>query len=164
MTDAPVTPAKLWKHMSADQRQRAARAFWLDDQAADDQIQAVLIIANQKKFRPKSVLSLDVDRKVRHLASIGNLNDPLAARILVVYHLADHREMMGAFLDALGIAHENGLIQNDEVKPEADKVAPAAATLYEKYPAADVTLYLDTLLCQDPETWGALADVERKTS
>ena len=31
-----------------------------------------------------------------------------------------------------------------------------------KFPAADVTLYLDTLLCQDPETWGGLADVERK--
>jgi hypothetical protein len=163
MTDASLTPSKLWKRMSADQRQRAARAFWLDEQAADDQIQAVLIIANQKKFRPKFVLALDVDRKARHLASIGNVPDALSARILVVYHLSDQREMMGAFLDALGIAHENGLIQNDEVKPEAEKVAPAAATLYAKYPPEDVTLYLDTLLCQDPETWGALAAVERQS-
>jgi hypothetical protein len=163
MTDASLTPSKLWKRMSADQRQRAARAFWLDEQAADDQIQAVLIIANQKKFRPKFVLALDVDRKARHLASIGNVPDALSARILVVYHLSDQREMMGAFLDALGIAHENGLIQNDEVKPEAEKVAPAAATLYAKYPAEDVTLYLDTLLCQDPETWNALAAVERQS-
>jgi hypothetical protein len=162
MTDAPLTPSKLWKQMNADQRQRAARAFWLDEQAADDQVQAVLIIANQKKFRPKFVLGLDLDRKVRHLATINTVPDALAARVLVVYHLADQREMMGAFLDALGIAHENGLIANDDVKPEADKVAPAAAALYDKYSAPDVTLYLDTLLCQDPETWGALADVERK--
>jgi hypothetical protein len=163
MTDAPLTPSKLWKHMNADQRQRAARAFWLDDDAADDQIQAVLIIANAKKFRPKFVLALDVDRKIRHLATINNVPDALAARILVVYHLTDHREMMGAFLDALGIEHENGLIASDDVKPEPDKVGPAAAVLYEKYPLVDVTLYLDTLLCQDPETWGALADVERKS-
>jgi hypothetical protein len=65
--------------------------------------------------------------------------------------------MMAAFLDALGIAHENGLIQEDEVKPDAAKVAPAAAKIAVEFPAADVRIYLNTLLCQDPETWGALA-------
>ena len=64
--------------------------------------------------------------------------------------------MMGAFLDALGIAHENGLIQEDSVKPDAAKIAPAAAELAKQFPADDVPLYLNTLLCQDPETWGAL--------
>ena len=34
--------------------------------------------------------------------------------------------MMGAFLDALGIAHENGLIKDEGVKPDAAKVGPAA--------------------------------------
>ena len=43
--------------MTADQRLRAAKAFWLDEQATDDQIQAVLVIAQQKKFRPKFILS-----------------------------------------------------------------------------------------------------------
>jgi hypothetical protein len=67
--------------------------------------------------------------------------------------------MMGAFLDALGIAHENGLIKDDEVKPDAEKIASAAATLTEQYPPADVSLYLSTLLCQDPDTWAGLRDV-----
>jgi hypothetical protein len=64
--------------------------------------------------------------------------------------------MMGAFLDALGITHDNGLIQDDEVKPDATKLAPAAAQLAQQYPAEHVSLYLNTLLVQDPATWGGL--------
>ena len=84
----------------------------------------MLLIAQQKKFRPKTVVGLDVERKAQHLATLGGLPDPLAARALIVYHLAEQRPMMGAFLDALGIAHENGLIQEDSVKPDAESSAP----------------------------------------
>lgn len=142
--------------MTAEQRQRAARAFWEDPDATDDQVQAALLIAQQKKFRPKTVIGLDLDRKARHLATLGTLPDTLATRALILYHLADHRPMMGAFLDALGIAHENGLIQEDDVKPDASKVASAAAEIATQFPAEDVRVYLNTLLCQDPGTWGAL--------
>jgi hypothetical protein len=156
MTESTLTPSKLWRRMTAEQRLRASHAFWLDEQATDDQIQAVMVIAQQKKFRPKFVLGLDTERKARHLANLFSIPDALAARALVVYHLAEQRPMMGAFLDALGIAHENGLIQDDGVKPDPEKLAPAVATLKERFPAEDVALYLQTLVCQDPGTWSAL--------
>ncbi len=159
MTETPLTPARLWRQMTGAQRVAAARAFWLDEEATDDQLQAVMLIAQQKKFRPKSVLALDVDRRARQLASIVNLPDTLAARALVLYHLAEQRPMMVAFLDALGIGHENGLIQEDGVVPEADKLAPAAAELARHFPPDDVALYLKTLLSQDPGTWGGLEGV-----
>ena len=103
MTEPTLTPSKLWKRMTADQRLKAAR-------------------------------------------------------VLVIYHLADHRGMMGAFLDALGIAHENGLIQDDGAKPDPEKIQPAVAALNEKFAPDDVSLYLQTLVCQDPDTWGALRE------
>jgi hypothetical protein len=156
MADHALTPSRLWKRMAPELRQQAARAFWLDDQAIDDQVQAVLLIAQQKKFRPKFVMSLDVDRKARHLATLGSLPDAIAARVLIVYHLAEQRPMMGTFLDALGIKHEEGLIQDDEVKPDPSKVGPAVAHIAGQFPQEHVSLYLNTLLCQDPETWGAL--------
>src|SRR5262245_3312571 len=148
MTETQLTPSRLWKTMTIDQRQRAARAFWSDEEATDDQIQAALLIAQQKKFRPKTVVALDLERKARHLASMPMLPDQLAARALVVYHLAEHRAMMGAFLDALGIKHENGLIEDENVKPEEAKIAPAVEKLNADYAAEDVRLYLRTLLCQ----------------
>ena len=157
-------PGRLWKQMTLDQRTRAAHAFWSDPEATDDQIQAVLLIAQQKKFRAKTVVGLDVDRKARHLASVASLPDTLAARALILYHLADQRPMMGAFLDELGIAHKEGLIEEDAVKPDPAKLAPAAAALAKKFPAEDVSLYLNTLLCQDPETWGLLDAVEQRNA
>jgi hypothetical protein len=142
--------------MTADQRLRVARAFWLDEEAGDDQVQAVLLIAQQKKFRPKFVLSLDDERKARHLSGAVSLPDALAARALVIYHLAEQRPMMGAFLDALGITHENGLIQEDNAKPDPAKIGPAVQALHDRFPAADVALYFETLRCQDSDTWGGL--------
>src|SRR5206468_7695137 len=159
MPDTALTPSRLWKRMTPDQRQQAARAFWRDESTADDQLQAVLLISQQKKFRPKTVVALDEDRKTRHLASLPTLPDSIAARALVVYHLAKQRPMMGAFLDSLGIEHENGLIKEENTTPDAAKIGPAATELLKQYPAADVSLYLNTLLCQDPETWRGLEEV-----
>ena len=156
MTESTLTPSRLWRRMTADQRLRAARAFWAEEQAADDQVQAVMLIAQQKKFRPKFVIGLDDERRAKHLASMLSLPEALAARALVVYHLAEQRDMMASFLDALGLKHENGLIEDDEAKPAAEKIAPAVAAIAEKYPAEDVSLYLTTLVCQDPDTWGEL--------
>ena len=159
MAETTLTPSRVWKTMTIDERQRVARAFWSDTEATDDQVQAALLIAQQKKFRPKTIVALDLDRKARHLATLTSLPDPLAARALIVYHLAEQRPMMGAFLDALGIKHENGLIEEEAAKPEAAKLEPAAAKLTAEFPAADVRLYLNTLLSQDPETWSGLAPV-----
>ncbi len=149
--------------MTPELRQQAARAFWLDEDATDDQVQAVMIIAQQKKFRPKFILGLDTDRKARHLATLGSLPDAIAARVLIVYHLAEQRSMMGTFLDALGITHEDGLIKDDEVKPDPSKIGPAATQIAQQFPAEHVSLYLNTLLCQDPETWGALEALPQRT-
>src|SRR5262245_49607027 len=158
MTETTLTPSRLWKHLTLDQRTRIARAFWADEEATDDQVQAALLIAQQKKFRPKTVIGLDVDRKARHLATLGTMPDSIAARALIVYHLAEQRPMMGAFLDALEIKHENGLIQEENVKPDAAKIGPAVAQLTQQFAPADVRLYLSTLLSQDPETWAPLEE------
>jgi hypothetical protein len=104
-------------------------------------------------------MALDEERRAKHLASFPSIPETMAARALIVYHLADQRPLMGAFLDALGIAHENGVIQADDVKPDEAKLAPSVDQISGAYPEADVALYLNTLLCQDPETWGGLRPI-----
>src|ERR1700704_2671109 len=134
MTDTTLTPSRLWKHLTSEQRQKAAHAFWEDPDATDDQLQAVLLIAQQKKFRPKTVIGLDLDRKSKHLATVAGVSDQIAARALITYHLAEQRPMMGAFLDALGITHEKGLIQEENVKPDATKMGAAVKKIGAEYP------------------------------
>ena len=146
--------------MPAEKRLDAAELFWGDEQSTDQQIEAVSALASHMKFRAKSVVNLPVERKTKYLLALPNLPDTVAARALVAYHLTRQRPMMAAFLDALGIAHEDGLISDENLgAPDPEKLKAAAADLVTKYHAEDVALYLSTLVSQDPETWQALADL-----
>jgi hypothetical protein len=156
----PFRPSKIWKQLTPERRRQAAELFWADEQSAEQQAEAIGAIAAHMKFRMKSVLSLPDEKRVKYLTSLPTISDSVAARALVNYHLDRQRPMMSAFLDALGIAHENGLITEESVaKPDADKLRAAAADLSSNYTAEDVSLYFATLVSQDPDTWGELADV-----
>jgi hypothetical protein len=155
----PTFPSRLWKRMTTAQRLRAAQALWANEEAAADQKQAVQLIAKQFKLRPKTANGLDVERKARYLAGVPEVPEEMAAHLLIVYHLADQRPLMGAFLDALGIAHDNGMIDGDAPAPDPSKVTGAVDAIKSRFPAEDVALYLDTLLLQDPGTWGGLQEV-----
>ena len=153
-------PSRLWKRLPTDRRALAAELFWADEQSTEQQAEAVSAIAAHMKFRTKSVLALPRDKKARYLATLPAVSDSIAARALVNFHLERQRPMMSAFLDSLGITHENGLITEDEVSaPEPEKLRAAAAELGTRFPADDVALYLSTLVSQDPDTWGGLADL-----
>lgn len=153
-------PSRLWKKMSPERRLAAAELFWSDEQSTEQQVEAVGALASHMKFRPKSVISLPVEKKAKYLATLPTVSDTVAARALVNYHLEHQRQMMGAFLDILGIAHENGLISEENVtKPDAAQLKTAAADLSSKFPKEDVLLYFSTLVSQDPDTWGPLAEI-----
>jgi hypothetical protein len=150
-------PSKLFRRMPLERRVDAADLFWSDEHSAEQQMEAVTSIATHMKFRPRSILALTPEKRARYLAQLPNVSDAIAARALVNYHLERQRPMMGAFLDLVGIAHENGLISEENLpKPDEGKVRQAAQDLATKFPAEDVSLYLATLVSQDPETWDAL--------
>lgn len=151
--------------MPADRRLRAAELFWADEQSSEQQVEAVAAIAGHMKFRAKSVFGLPLEKKTRYLAALPTISDSVAARALVQYHLEQQRPMMSAFLDSLEIAHENGLITQENItRPEGERLKAAAAQLAASYPGEDVSLYFATLVSQDPETWGELADVSDSVS
>jgi hypothetical protein len=157
-------PSRLWKRMPMEQRLTAAELFWEDDQSTDQQLEAVAAIASHMKFRTKSVLGLAADKRAKYLATLPNLSDTIAARALVNYHLGRQRPMMKAFLDSVGITHDEGLITQEDVgKPESEKLKAAAADMASKFPPTDVALYLSTLVSQDPDTWGELAEMPQTT-
>ena len=153
-------PSQIWKELAPDRRQMAADAFWRDDNAFAEQAEGIAMIAQRIKFRLKSVQALPTEKKARHLVALPAVSEGMAARLLVSLHLAHQRPMMAAFLDALGITHEDGMIADEELTaPDAARLTAAASTLAGTYPAADVSLYFSTLLWQDPDTWGGLADL-----
>jgi hypothetical protein len=150
-------PAALWKAMTEAQRQAAAKAFWADDESVAEQTEVMLLLSRKLNFRYKSVETMAPERKTAHLLKLAQVSEGVAARLLVTYHLETQRAMMGAFLDGLGIKHEDGLIDTDDVpKPEPATLEASATAIAGAYPAEDVRLYFTTLLMQDPETWAGL--------
>jgi hypothetical protein len=142
--------------MSAEQRLVAADAFWREDQAEIEaqHVDAIVSIARRLNFRPKSVQALPVERRAKLLAQQGDVSDAVATRALISYHFAARRPLMAAFLDALGIPHDDGIINEESVPPPSrDRLAEAIATLRSSYGKQDVDLYLWTLATLDGETW-----------
>jgi hypothetical protein len=162
MTPEITRPSHLWKPLTEDRKRLAAEAFWRDADASLEHAEVIASIAQRLKFRAKSVVALPLDKKVRYLSSMP-ISELVAARLLIAYHLTHQRPMMGSFLSALGIAHEDGVIAEDETPaPTRERLLAAAATIGETYPAEDVALYLSTLLWQDAETWGALSEAPQR--
>ncbi len=152
-----VLPSVLWKDLSPETRLAAAAAFWRDDQGREQQIEAIVMLARRLKFREKSIQALPVDRRAAHLAHVRDVSDTIATRALIAYHFQDQRPLMAAFLDALGLPHEDGLITAETVAPpEQATLEAAVAKIRAAFPEDAVTLYLRTLLALDGETWAGL--------
>jgi hypothetical protein len=156
----PDRPTQLWKDMPLDKRTEAAEAFWRDRDSPDieaQHVEAVLALAKRLNFRLKSVQALPVERRAKHLAQMADVSDAIATRALIAYHFTTKRPLMSAFLDALGIKHENGLIAEEEVAPpSSEALVRAIAATKGAFDAADVNLYLRTLSALDGTTWGNL--------
>lgn len=166
MTDVADTPlpSSLWTQLSPERRLAAAEALWRDEHAIAEQGELLGTIAQRIKFRVKSVVAMPVEKKARQVVALTTVSEAVAARLLVVYHVAHQRPMMGRFLDALEITHEDGMISDEEMAPPPqERLAAAAGTLASAFPSEDVSLYLSTLIWQDPETWGGLAGLPEVT-
>ena len=116
-------------------------------------VEAMAAIARRMNFRTKSVQALPVDRKARQLAQMSDVSDAVATRALIAYHFSAQRPLMAAFLNALGVANDNGLITAEDVPvPETEQLKVAVGQLAE-FPQEDVLLYLRTLTAVDEDTW-----------
>jgi len=156
---ASVRASDLWRSLTPERRMEAALAFWADEQSVAEQGEVVGLIGRQINFRSRSVLTLPVERRAQYLARMNRLSEAVAGRLLVAYHLAAQRPMLAAFLDALGIEHDRGLITADELKvPGRDALLAAARQLAAFHPPGDVALYFSTLLVQDESAWGPLRE------
>jgi hypothetical protein len=161
-------PARLWKELPAEIRVRAADAFWRDEHSPEielQQVEALVAIAKRLNFRQKSVHAMSIERRARALAQLPDVSDALATRALVAYHFQHQRPLMAAFLDALGVAHDNGQITAEDLQPpDRARLTAAVEAVRGSFPKEDVALYLSTLVAVDEETWGQLSGIDRDPS
>jgi hypothetical protein len=123
-------------------------------------------VAKSLNFRPQAVRNLPIAQRAKRAKQIltAAKNAELCYELFGSYLIKDRRELVTDFLDATGVAHENGMVEDlDSIQPATDKIAGARAlaALDAKYQAFDVTLYLAMCVDQWPQVT-ELSDAWRK--
>lgn len=117
-------------------------------------------VAKSLRFRPQAVRKLPMETRARRakmlLETSGNIE--LTYELFGAYLMKSCRELVIGFLDATGVEHKDGLIEDlDATKPAKAKIAPTVADLDSRFAADDVTLYL--ALCA--EQWSAVPELDK---
>jgi hypothetical protein len=153
------TATRLWKRLTLPERLEAATQFWKEP-APEMAASALAALVKARHMRPQAARSLSTEDKARVLAQVLEPGEPLAASLIVALHLGVRRAMLAAFLDLLGIPHEEGLLKEEAASlppPTAERAKAAVVGLLERFAPQEVETYVNALWLQDSDYWDALA-------
>jgi hypothetical protein len=150
------TATRLWKHLPHEERLAAATAFFAET-PRELAGTAIAALASARHLRPQAARALAPDAQARILATVLDSGEPLAQGLLVSLHLGQRKPLLRAFLDALALPHEDGVLKEEgEAPPVTPEQARAGVAALASFPPGEVRTYLNTLWLQDPDRWGAL--------
>ena len=102
-------------------------------------------VAKLLKFRPQAIKKVPIAKRAKLARGWieQRHNAELCYEFFGSYLVNNKRELVTGFLDATGVPHDQGMIEDiDRVKPDPAKLDGAVKALDEKFGADDVTLYL----------------------
>ena len=112
-----TTVRKLWKALTPEERAAAINASMADDQNGWVKATTRVAVASAIKFRPQTVATWPKQKLVAEAARVPLEDAQLLSAFLVDLHLGTRRPMMAAFLDGVGVKHEDGRIDTEESGP-----------------------------------------------
>ncbi len=153
------TASRLWKGLPREERLLAAGAFFREP-SPELYGSALGALVKARHMRPQAVRSLDPDAQARILATVLDPGESLAQGLLVSLHLGERRPLLSAFLDALDLPHEDGILteEAESVLAASKESTRGAVKALTTFPQDQVRTYLNTLWLQDPERWTALPE------
>lgn len=112
-------------------------------------------VAEARKLRP--VFLERQPRAQRHTTMLATLIrpalDPVTANLIRAWLLKKYNAMLGDFLDALGIPHKEGVVENLPATMDDTKLRAAVETLLAKYPSEVVAVYLNAFNDMNEVEW-----------
>ncbi len=119
---------------------------------------ALAAVAQSRKLRP--VFLERQPRPQRNTMILASLTRPAldgaAGDLLRAWLLKKHKQMLADFLDALGIKHEEGVVEDLPATMDDAKVRAAVDALLGKYPHETVAVYLHAFSEMNKVGWPAL--------
>lgn len=115
-------------------------------------------VAEARKLRP--VFLERQPRTQRHAAMLASLSKPslelVTANLIRTWLLKKYKTMLVDFLDALGVAHKDGVVDDLPASMEDAKLQAAVDKLLAKYPAEAVAVYLNAFNEMNEVEWANL--------
>ena len=134
----------LWQALTPDERMAAATSYLADE--ADARKRLNRLVARARNFRPATVGKWPKEKIVKAIRHVP-LNDPkVAAPLLRCHHLPGQRDMVIAFLDGLGVSHDQGKVDSlSVIDAEQQVVRSAARGIVREFGLPAAATYLLTL-------------------
>jgi hypothetical protein len=99
-------------------------------------------------------------RAQRHAAMLASLSrralEPISDNLLRNWLLKKHVALLGDFLDALRVSHQNGLVETLPEQVDDAALQAAVENLFAKYPAEIVVIYLHAFNHMNEARWANL--------
>lgn len=156
--DAVTVPA-LWAALTPDLRRHALALSFGEDRSVRTTLVGLLRkTPRYRSFRPTSFSSWTAEQFADALKAPGTLTPEVMQAALIALHVEDRRPMLGAFLDAVGVPHTDGVIADlpDALAVDQATLFRAADDLAARFPREEVLLYFLTLVVLEPQFWGGL--------
>ena len=122
---------------------------------------ALSAVAEARKLRP--VFFERQPRGERHAAMLQTLTRPsldlVTGNLIRTWLLKKYNSMLCDFLDALGIAHKEGVVEDLPAAMDDAKLRAAVDALLTKYPAEIVAVYLNAFNDMNEANWPNLKAV-----
>lgn len=153
-----TTSNRLWKTLSPEEKNLAA-AEMVKDPTPLIRASVTAVVADARKMRPIAARKLPPEVQARIVATVRDPGEVLASSLLVALHLGPRKPMLVAFLDALGLPHEDGVLKDDSTTPIGLEDLKKACAALSSEPASAVRIYLNTLWLQDPDRWAQAREI-----
>lgn len=121
--------------------------------------QTVVAAAAALKFRPKYLLKQPMPKRVASVRrALSRLpSGALAEEVLAVYFLKCRTELLREWLDSIGLAHEDGVLTDDEIVcPDPDELEKKVTEFRAASDDDDRELLLQTFSAQAAIDWPVL--------
>jgi hypothetical protein len=112
-------------------------------------------VAQARKLRP--IFLERQPRTQRHATMLTTLSrpalDPVTGNLIRTWLLKKYNSMLGDFLDALGLPHKEGVVENLPASMDDAKLGAAVEILLAKYPSEVVAIYLNAFNEMNEVEW-----------
>ena len=157
-----MTVKELWNYLTVAEKEEACLAFWegKDTFSRDALPRVTQELAGALKFRETFLKRLPLPEKARHLR---RLVDSPALRhvcddLLRSWVVSRKNPMLVCFVEAQGLSHIGGVIDDSVTPPGLDSVKKGVRAVRDHFPPREVALYMGVMLTVGGDFWTGLAE------